>query len=149
MKHSGGSVQKTMSAKIIPFPTKGFKKPQHKWDQVCRWCRGSGFTPGLHGPEACSCGLSSLKEEPDDDSWPALIRDCLLDAFGEDVWREIRTSREAQLKAYMIVDDILRYVNPEMDKVDRFKLVYEAIPLKDGEARNLARHILDEQRCKL
>lgn len=133
--------------KIIQFPgtpaKRGYSPPKLKWDRSCKWCQGSGFTQGLRGQEPCT-GCAP-KDEPAD-TWPKLIRDMIVDRFGSTAWQTLQGSREAQVRAFMIADMILRQITPEPDKVERLRIVTEAIPLSAGEARKLARAIMSERR---
>lgn len=41
----------------------GFKPPRTRWNDVCKWCRGTGLVQGLRGWEPCQgCEDAEIEE---------------------------------------------------------------------------------------
>jgi len=136
--------------KVIQFPghqaKRGYAPPRRKWDDVCKWCSGSGFVQGLHAQEPCEGCTIPENHEPAEDTWPSFIRAMIEDRFGSNAWNVLRLDRAAQHRAYMVVDWIFRQITPIPDAAERFRLLFESIPANAGNARKLAWVILDERR---
>jgi hypothetical protein len=126
-------------SKVIGFPSqKGFPAPKRKWDQSCKWCKGTGFVAGLRGPEKCQgCG-DEQDFDLDPNGWPFLIRNYIEDWFGGNVWECIKTNRYVQLRSGMIADWLMRCADHYPEETIRWNYLVEAIPLPEREARSIA-----------